>query len=125
MDLSEIFADSPVRQPVPDIESFLSLYIESSSECDDEDAEVVRVRLWHGRNSSAVVSDFGSADRVLANWDKCFGDSRVMFEVSYDDGVVIKGEHEFFRKGRRKCLFATWVQRIVRGGHASLDAVPA
>jgi len=125
MALSEIFADSPVRQPVPDLESFLNLYIDTSCECGDEDAEVVRVRLWHGKNSSAVVSDFGSADRVLASWDKCFGACPVMFEVLYDDGAVIKGEHEFFRKGRRKCLFATWVGRIVRGAQASMEAVPA
>jgi hypothetical protein len=123
MNLSELFADPLARQPVPNVESFLSLRIGTFIDCNEEDVEVVRIRLWHSGHSSALVSDFHSADQVLANWDKCFGDCRIVFEVLYDDGKVIKGEHEFFRKGRRKCLFATWVQRVLRDEH--LEQAPS
>lgn len=81
---------------------------------DADAAEVIRIRLWNTRNGCAMVSEFHGADRVLAGWAERFGASPVVFEVVFDDGVVVQGAHEFFRKGRRKCLFATHVQRILR-----------
>jgi hypothetical protein len=81
---------------------------------DDEAAEVVRIRLWNSLNGCAMVSEFYSADRVLASWAERSGGSPIVFEVVFDDGLVVQGAHEFFRKGRRKCLFATHVQRILR-----------
>jgi hypothetical protein len=77
-------------------------------------AEVIRIRLWNTHKGCALVSEFHGADQVLASWAEGFGASPVVFEVVFDDGLVVQGAHEFFRKGRRKCLFATHVQRILR-----------
>lgn len=90
-----------------------------------DEAEVVRIRLWNSRSGCALVSEFYCADRVLADWAEGCGGSRVVFEVVYDDGVVVQGAHEFFRKGRRRCLFATHVQRILRCAAAPPMPAPA
>lgn len=84
---------------------------------DGHGADVIRIRLWNGRSGCALVSEFYSADRVLAGWSERLGAGAVTFEVVFDDGLVVQGAHDFFRKGRRTCLFATHVQRILRRRH--------
>jgi len=86
----------------------------SGFDVDVDAAEVIRIRLWNSRNGCALVSECQGADRVLASWAERCGAGPVVFEVVFDDGLVVQGAHEFFRKGRRKCLFATHVQRILR-----------
>lgn len=75
----------------------------SGFDVDVDAAEVIRIRLWNSRNGCA-----------LASWAERCGAGPVVFEVVFDDGLVVQGAHEFFRKGRRKCLFAIHVQRILR-----------
>ena len=81
----------------------------------DEQIDVLRIRLWNGRQASAVLSDLHGAERVLANWALDSGCGAVRFEVTFVDAYVLEGCHEFFRKGKRKCTFATHLRRMMKG----------
>lgn len=65
------------------------------------------------------------ADCVLAAWAARFGSDAVVFEVSFDDGLVLQGAHAFFRKGRRRCRFGTHVQRLLDSLERPDPATPA
>lgn len=89
------------------------------------DSEVIRIRLWNALRGSAVVSEAQCADRVLDGWAAHCGCSSVMFEVTFDDGLVLQGAYDFFRKGRRKCRFATHLQRTLERVGRPDAAAPA
>lgn len=81
---------------------------------EDEQIDLLRIRLWDVRNCTAVLSDFYGAERVLAQWaldGRCNG---VHFEVSFIDGCVVKGYHEFFNKGKRSCTFSAHLRRMLK-----------
>jgi hypothetical protein len=81
---------------------------------DDEQIDVLRIRLWNAQNSSAVLSDFYSAERVLASWAQGNACDAVRFEVSFVDGYILKGCHEFFSKGKRKCMLSAHLRRLMK-----------
>lgn len=80
----------------------------------DEGIDVLRIRLWNPQNATALLSEFHSADRVLARWAGQPDCNPVGFEVTFIDGHVVQGCHEFFRKGKRKCLFGTHLRRLLQ-----------
>jgi hypothetical protein len=81
---------------------------------DDEQIDVLRIRLWNPQHATAMLSEFHAADRVLASWAGRPDCSPVGFEVTFIDGYIVRGCHEFFRLGKRKCLFSTHVRKLLR-----------
>jgi hypothetical protein len=79
----------------------------------DEAVDVEQIRLWNARNAMALLREFRCADRVLANWGSASMPGQVSFEVRFTDGHVVRGSHEFFRNGRRRCLLTTHVRRLL------------
>ena len=84
----------------------------------DEQIDVEQIRLWNTRNAMALLRGFYCAERVLAKWGSAADPSRVSFEIGFVDGHVVRGSHEFFRNGRRRCRLATHVR------HLLLQSVP-
>jgi hypothetical protein len=80
----------------------------------DEPVDVVRIRLWNRQNVTALLSECQSVDRVLENWASRPDSSPVEFEVTFVDGYVVQGCHEFFQRGKRMCLFGTHLKRLLR-----------
>jgi hypothetical protein len=80
----------------------------------DEPVDVVRIRLWNPKNVTALLSEFHSVDRVLESWARQPDCSPVEFQVTFVDGYVVQGCHEFFLRGKRKCLFSTHLKRILQ-----------
>lgn len=73
----------------------------------EEEIDVVSIRLWNARNATAVLSDFHSTERVLLAWAQDGACGAVRFEVSFVDGYVLQGCHEFLHNGKRTCTFST------------------
>lgn len=86
----------------------------------EEYIDVVQIRLWNGRSAMALVSEFHCAERVLADWAQVPGRIPVRFEVRFADDHVVKGAHEFFRNGKRRCLLTTHLRRLL----SDVDAAP-
>jgi hypothetical protein len=85
--------------------------------CIDEPVDVVRIRLKTTTNVQAVLSEFRSADKVLATWAMQHA-SLIEFEITFDDGYVVHGCHAFYKKGRLKCSFSVHIRRLLRSmGH--------
>ena len=87
----------------------------------EEHIDVVQIRLWNAHSAMALVYEFHRADRVLADWGRAPGRSPVSFEIRFADDHVVRGAHEFFRNGKRRCLLTTHVRRLMSHG----DALPA
>jgi acid phosphatase class B len=79
----------------------------------DDRYDVEQIRLWNARNAMALLAEFQCAERVLAKWGSTSVPSQVSFEIRFVDGHVLRGSHEFFRNGRRRCLLATHVRRLM------------
>jgi hypothetical protein len=97
---------------------------------DDEQVDVLRIRMWNPQHATAMLSEFHLADRVLARWGDRPDCNPVGFEVTFVDGYIVRGCYEFFRKGKRRCLFSTYVRRLLRSaafpaGQAMALANPA
>jgi hypothetical protein len=88
----------------------------------DEPIEVARIRLWNPSSATALLGEFYSADRVLARWGSLHDGRPVGFEVTFHDGYVVSGSHAFFRKGKRRCLLATHVRRLLERAASQADA---
>ena len=84
-------------------------------QCEDERIDVLRIRLWNARNATAVLSDFYSTERVLAQWAQDSGCSVVRFEVRFVDGYVLRGSHAFYRMGKRKRTFSIHLHAMMKG----------
>jgi len=91
----------------------------------DEDLDVEQIRLWNARNAMALLSEFYCADRLLATWGSAAIPGRVSFEIRFSDGHVVRGSHEFFRNGRRRCLLITHVRRLLLQPDAQTDPAAA
>lgn len=78
----------------------------------DEQIDVVRIRLWNSANATAVLSDFNATERVITRWGQGSDSGAVRYEVTFVDGYVLSGSHEFFVKGKRKCTFCTHLRRL-------------
>jgi hypothetical protein len=85
----------------------------------DEQTDVLRIRLWNPQHATALLAEFHTAERVLASWADRPGCNPVGFEVTFIDGHIVRGCHEFFRRGKRKCLLSTHVRKLLRGADAS------
>jgi hypothetical protein len=83
----------------------------------DEPIEVARIRLQDRINATVVLSDFRSADRVLACWANTRPRGQVAFEVTYADGQVACGCYAFGKR-RERCSLGGHVRRVL------LAAVP-
>jgi hypothetical protein len=79
----------------------------------EEHVDVVQIRLWNADSAMALVGEFRCADRVLADWGRSSGRDPVRFEVRFADDYVVRGAHEFFRNGKRRCLLTTHVRRLL------------
>jgi hypothetical protein len=90
----------------------------------DEQFEVIRIRLWNAQRTTAVLSECHSADSVLACWAGRGECGLVGFEVTFLDGLVVRGRHEFFRAGKRRCLFATCMRRLLEHAPGRLRRRP-
>jgi hypothetical protein len=81
---------------------------------DDAQTEILRIRLWNREHATALLAECEAADRVLARWAGRAACEPVGFEVTFIDGHIVRGIHEFFHQGKRKCLFSTHVRSIRR-----------
>lgn len=80
----------------------------------DEQIDVVRIRLSTPAHTTALLSEYRSADRVLASW-ACNQDCNpVDFEITYFDGYVMRGCYEFFKRGKLRRSFSAHVRRLLR-----------
>jgi hypothetical protein len=81
---------------------------------DDELIDVALIRLVRSACSSAVVSEFRNADRLLADWAAhTLGDCRFEFEITFIDGFMFHGSYEFFRKGTCRPSLSRYVRRAL------------
>jgi len=95
----------------------------------DEQVDVEQIRLWNAANAMALLSEFHCADRVLADWGSASKRGQVSFEIRFADGHVLRGSHEFFRNGRRRCLLTTHVRSLMSeadagAGRGAAGALP-
>lgn len=84
----------------------------------DEQVDVDQIRLWNAANAMALLREFHCADRVLASWGSTSGRGQVSFEIRFIDGHVLRGSHEFFRNGQRRCRLTTHVRRLLSDADA-------
>ena len=87
----------------------------------DELIDVVRIRLSNPARATALLSEFWSADRVLALWAAQPGCKQVHFEVTFFDGFVVRGSYAHFKNGKRSKPFCSHVRNLLRPAPASLD----
>jgi hypothetical protein len=80
----------------------------------DEEIDVARIRLSNSNGSTAVLSDFHRTEQVLSKWAQSGNSDTVRFEVCFVDGYVLKGGHEFFKKGKRKHTFSTHLRSLLK-----------
>jgi hypothetical protein len=80
----------------------------------DELIDVVRIRLSNPARATALLSEFWSADRVLASWAAQPGCKQVNFEVTFFDGFVVRGSYAHFKNGRRCKPFSAHVRSLLR-----------
>lgn len=88
-------------------------------DADDAHTEILRIRLWNRQRATALLAECEAADRVLARWAGPAACEPVGFEVTFLDGHIVRGMHEFFHQGKRKCLFSTHVRRLLRRAPSS------
>lgn len=79
-----------------------------------EAIDVARIRLTQAAGTSAVVSEFRTADRVLDRW---VGRGRqgaahraFSFEITFVDGYTFCGCYEFWRAARRRPSLTLFVR---------------
>jgi hypothetical protein len=89
----------------------------------DEQTDVLRIRLWNPQRATALLAEFHAADRVLESWADRPDCNPVDFEVTFIDGHILRGCHEFFRRGKRKCLFSTHVRKLLHRAGAPAPTV--
>jgi hypothetical protein len=83
----------------------------------DEPIDVARIRLQNRNDATVVLSDFRSAERVLACWANMRPNGQVVFEVTFVDGQVACGCYAFGKR-RGRCSLGAHVRRVL------LAAVP-
>jgi hypothetical protein len=72
----------------------------------DEPIEVVRIRLQNRIDAMVVLSDFRSANRVLACWASARPRGQVAFEVTFADGQVACGCYAYGKRRERRSFGA-------------------
>ena len=89
-----------------------------------EAIDVARIRLIQTAGTSAVVSEFRTADRVLDRW---VGRGRqgeahraFRFEITFVDGYTFCGCYEFWRAARRRPSLTLFVRRQFSQGGMDL-----
>lgn len=78
----------------------------------DEPIEVARIRLQNRIDAMVVLSDFRSADRVLACWATARPRGQVAFEVTFADGKVACGCYALGKR-RERCSLGAHVRQIL------------
>lgn len=85
----------------------------------DEKIEAVRIRLHGAAQTMAVLSEFRTADRLLASWlDRSNGAASVDFQVTFCDGFVFCGCYRHRKRKRNRPALSAFVR-------SSLDALTA
>jgi hypothetical protein len=82
----------------------------------DERVDILRIRLWNSQRATALLAEYHDADRVLARWADRPDCNPIGFEVIFIDGHTVRGCHDFFQRGKRKCLFSTYVRKLLTQG---------
>lgn len=85
-----------------------------------EPIDVRRIRLMQPAGAEAVVSEFRTADQVLARWiDHDAGTGRKKtsrrqfdFEITFVDGYIFRGCYEFGRGTRRRPSLTHFVRAV-------------
>ena len=83
---------------------------------DNGRSDILRIRLWNPQHATALLAECYAADQVLARWAARPDCNPVGFEVTFIDGHTLRGCHEFFQRGKRKCLFGTHVRKLMLQG---------
>jgi len=91
-----------------------------------EPIDVRRIRLIAPAGACAVVSEFRTADQVLARWiDHERGEKTrrrftfdIIFEITFDDGYTFRGCYEFWRGARRRPSLTRFVQAVFHAAGA-------
>ena len=81
-----------------------------------EPPDIVRIRLWDRRSASAVLSEFLTAEQVLARWASRADDETIGFEVTFVDGQVVHGSHAFYQAGKRTVQFSKHIRGLLDTG---------
>jgi len=86
-----------------------------------EAIDVRRIVLMQPAGACAVVSEFRTADQVLARWIDCKQGARrtqpdcrqFTFEITFVDGYILRGCYEFWRRARRRPSLARFVRGVL------------
>jgi len=91
---------------------------------ESEPIDVVRIRLSMPASATALISEYRSADQVLAQWACRAGGgaagNTVDYEITFFDGYVMRGCYPFFRRGKLKRSFSSHVRALLRQGAPTL-----
>jgi hypothetical protein len=82
---------------------------------DIEPIDVRRIRLTQAAGACAVVSEFRTADQVLARWidrERSSKARQFAFEITFVDGYTLCGCYEFWRGARRRPSLTRFVRTI-------------
>jgi hypothetical protein len=80
-----------------------------------EPIDVVRIRLCGAAGATAVVSEFRSANRILAAWAaQARSDCRVDYEVTFFDGLRLAGGWPLVRKGKPHASLSRVIRRLFK-----------
>jgi hypothetical protein len=87
-----------------------------------EPIDVRRIRLIAPAGASAVVSEFRTADQVLARWIDHERGAKTrrefIFEITFVDGYTLCGCYEFWRGARRRPSLTRFVQAVFHAAGA-------
>jgi hypothetical protein len=87
-------------------------------DADSEPVDVVRIRLSTLTNATALLSEYRSADKVLARWasqaEHDTGMDTVDYEITFFDGYVMRGCYPFFRRGKLTRSFSSHIRALMR-----------
>jgi hypothetical protein len=81
----------------------------------DDHVDVLRIRLRTAARTTALLSEFRCADRLLASWASHADCAPVEFEVTFCDGHVVRGCYAFFKNGKLRRSLSVHVRRELRG----------
>lgn len=76
------------------------------------DGDVVRIRLQRCAKSTVMVSEFRSADRVLADWARESGCDCIDFEVKFFDGCILRGCYAIAPKAKSRQAFSKHIRHL-------------
>lgn len=88
--------------------------IDNQDDVDAEWANVARIRLFSDVDTTAVLSDFRSVDKLLAAWTCKTCCSHVRFDVTFASGNIVSGVYMLRGKPKRSPSFEARVMMLLQ-----------